>query len=1396
MVPRFEEEDPEEFFLQFETVAKAMEWPRKYWPLLVQSALKGKARSTYLSLSEAHQDDYLKVKESVLNAYQITAEYYRVRFREGLKGDDETFTEYAHTLTKLRNRWLAASGVTTFEGLCELVTLEQFIRGVSPDVRVYLCEKEVATLMRAATLAENYSLIHQSNTSTLRPTSTSFSRSVSGRLNLEGRIKQDGANRKVTFNHNTVSNTRSRDCFYCKKPGHFVAKCPKLEGKSYDASDDRYSNLALASHPVLRSQYSKEFCQGESQSLFKPFMFEGSVSKSEGTEAFPVTILRDTAASKSVVVKGAVPFIEEAYTGESVIVQGFGGTVTVPLCRIYLQSKLLSKSVMVGVQDSLPVEGATFLMANDIAGELVVPDPIVRAQPLMFSPTAEVERKYPHLFPVCAVTRSKAKETEDIDSIGKNDSLGLDSLFMVRDIMVGGSDQEEENGKRSNRKRIETGNESESFQHFSQIPISRHALLKAQEDDCSLHPLFAIAGSEKDCQVDYKGYYLRSGLLMRKYRPPETDAEEVWHEVHQIVVPMVYRPTILSLAHDYTGGHLGVKKTLGKILKYFYWPGISSDVRHFCHSCHVCQMSGKPNQKLKPAPLMPIPVVNEPFSKVIIDCVGPLPKSKRGHQFMLTIMCASTRYPEAIPIKNMASKSIIPLLIKFFTQHGLPRSVQSDQGTNFTSKVFKQVMSSLGITQYLASAYHPESQGALERFHQTLKSMLTKFCLETGKDWDEGLPLMLHAIRSAKQESLGYSPDELLFGREIRGPMKLMSECWLDEENPGNVHEYVYKLKTKLNFVRKFALENLKDAQRKMKDNFDKEAVEREFNPGDKVLMLLPVRKLPFQASYQGPFEVIKKVGKVNYVVSTPGRRKSKRLVHVNLIKAYHTQNLQVVNSLVHEVGDELKTAVDFQVTKVEVKLHNSDVLQNPYEKLSHLERDQQSIIIALLSDFLDIFNDVPCPSPVVAHDVILVEGAVPVRQSPYRLSPSKKEILREEVRFLLDHGLIEQSESEWASPCVLVPKSDNTMRMCTDYRRVNALTRADSFPLPRIDDIIDSVGKAPFVTKLDLLKGYYQVPLTDRAKRISAFITPDGLFQYKVMPFGMRNAAPTFQRLMGKVVAGLSGVYAYLDDTLITSLTWEEHVASLRVLFERLKEAHLTVNLVKSEFAHARVIFLGHEIGGGTISPVMAKVEAIQQLLAPTSRKGLMRFLGMAGYYRRFCPNFADVASPLTALVSPKDKFVWSSECQVAFEKIRSILMTKPVLKSPDFSQPFVLQVDASDVAAGAVLLQAGDGGILHPVSFMSTKFKVYQRHYSTIEKEALALLMALEKFAVYLDNSAKEIIVYSDHNPLQFVNRMKNKNQRLSRWCLALQPYNLKIIHIKGKENVLADMLSRPSV
>ena len=182
------------------------------------------------------------------------------------------------------------------------------------------------------------------------------------------------------------------------------------------------------------------------------------------------------------------------------------------------------------------------------------------------------------------------------------------------------------------------------------------------------------------------------------------------------------------------------------------------DVSDFCRSCHLCQIVGKPNQKIPLAPLHPIPAFEEPFSRVLIDCVGPLPKTKSGNQYMLTIMCTSTRFPEAIPLRIIKTRTIVKALIKFSTFVGLPRSVQSDQGSSFMSGIFKQVMQELNIQQYMSSAYHPESQGALERFHQTLKNMIRTYCFDTEKNWDEGIPLLLFVVRESVKKSLGFSP--------------------------------------------------------------------------------------------------------------------------------------------------------------------------------------------------------------------------------------------------------------------------------------------------------------------------------------------------------------------------------------------------------------------------------------------------------------------------------------------------------------------------------------------------------------------------------------------------------------------------------------------------------------
>ena len=246
------------------------------------------------------------------------------------------------------------------------------------------------------------------------------------------------------------------------------------------------------------------------------------------------------------------------------------------------------------------------------------------------------------------------------------------------------------------------------------------------------------------------------------------------------------------------------------------------------------------------------------------------------------------------------------------------------------------------------------------------------------------------------------------------------------------------------------------------------------------------------------------------------------------------------------------------------------------------------------------------------------------MKQHSYRLHPDKQQYLRKEVNYLLDNDYIEPGQCEWSSPCILVPKSDGTFRMCTDYRKVNSVTKTDIFSIPRIDDCIDNICHAKYETVFDLLKGFWQIPLTDRAKEISAFVTPDGLYQYKVMPFGMKNSPATFQRLVNGLIFGLDGCKAYVNDAIIYSEKREQHLEIIGKFFKRcFSDAKLTINLPKSEFCHANLTFLGQIVGQGQVRPVEAKVEAISNFPVPTGKRQLMRFLGMAGYYRKFCNLF-----------------------------------------------------------------------------------------------------------------------------------------------------------------------------
>jgi len=402
---------------------------------------------------------------------------------------------------------------------------------------------------------------------------------------------------------------------------------------------------------------------------------------------------------------------------------------------------------------------------------------------------------------------------------------------------------------------------------------------------------------------------------------------------------------------------------------------------------------------------------------------------------------------------------------------------------------------------------------------------------------------------------------------------------------------------------------------------------------------------------------------------------------------------------------------------------------------------------------------------------------------------------VKEEIATLKEQGIVEDAPSDttWAAPIVVVKKADGGWRLCTDFRKLNSVTEPDPFPLPRIDDLLDKVGKAKYLTKLDMAKGYHQVRCDDESVPMTGFVTPFGFFRWRYMPFGLRNAPATFSRLVCKLVCGCeSFCLVYLDDVLIFSNSWSDHMKHLRIIFERVRNAGLTLKRSKCEFAAAELDYLGHHIGLGQVSPREQKVRALVDFPRPTNRKGVQRFLGLAGYFRRFIPHYSEATCPLTELLKKNSKFVWSERCEQAFLDIKSRLASRPILRPPNYDLPFVMAVDASDVAVGACLFQVVDD-LEHPICYLSRKLNKHQRNYSTVEKEAFGLLFATRALSVYFGSSP--VTVYTDHSPLQFLQRMSNYNQKLLRWNLELQEYNLTIKHRSGRDNILPDLLSRPS-
>ena len=408
------------------------------------------------------------------------------------------------------------------------------------------------------------------------------------------------------------------------------------------------------------------------------------------------------------------------------------------------------------------------------------------------------------------------------------------------------------------------------------VEFTPFELQEAQADDASLSTLWESAEKGED------GYVVRGQTLYHQ------STDEWGSEFEQLVIPIKYGKEVMVMAHSSPlAAHLGKKKTVKKLLKEFFWPGLSRDVGEHCRSCEQCQRGAKAIRQR--APLQPLPTMEEPFKRIAIDIVGPLRRTKRGNKYILTMMDFATRYPEAIPLRRTDATTVAEALCETFARLGLPEEILSDQGSNFTSGLMKRVTELLQIHQLKTSPYHPQTDGMLERFHSTLKGMMRKTC-KANKDWAEYLPYVCFAFRDSVHTATGFTPFQLLFGRDVRGPLSLLkSQLTGQITGSRTVVDFVENLKAKLHAAWELAARNDSDAKRKSKTYFDKKAKLRSFGVGDQVLVLSPSKNEKFQAQWLGPYTVGEKVTDVTYRVSTPDNGKKSQLYHANSLKSWTT---------------------------------------------------------------------------------------------------------------------------------------------------------------------------------------------------------------------------------------------------------------------------------------------------------------------------------------------------------------------------------------------------------------------------------------------------------------------------------------------------------------------------
>ena len=999
-------DDIENYLTTFERVAQTYKWEKKDWVVKIAPHLTGKAQAAFAAMASEESNNYDKVKEAILRRYDITEETYRQRFRSIKKGEHESYKETYVRLNDMFCKWTKPETITK-EQLADIVIKEQLVNDMPPGTQIWVREHKPATASAAAELADDYYDARKGMNSDKKFQSRNSNKGERGAS--KGNPKSDSKTAQTSSPKSDAKKTII--CRRCQEPGHIEKYCKKPANKEA-------SFISVAKDHEIQPD------------VLTSFVCKGTVDGQESVMKI------DSGADVVIVHRDLVDPSKIRYKDQIELECVHGDRMSHPTACVSIQIGDYVYRVEAAINDSPKKRvliGKNFpnftkLLESAAQGKLEGLESLVVTRAQAKRERERQEEEYQAEKDCGVVPKLLDEQREGMPQVLEEFGHLESSTFMD------GSPKEREYKSRSQKReqrKVFSDKDSENKDTGPDediLDIDVRRMVELQVKDKSLDVLRRRVLDHKGSKDEH--IESKHGILYRKVVPK--GQSEV---VEQLVVPKPLRAKVLQTAHDIPlSGHLGKKKTLDRITQRFFWPGVRKDVTEYCRSCKPCQLTSKYHTKFK-APMISLPVVDQPFERIAMDIVGPLERSKSGNKYVLVICDYATRYPEAIPLRSIEAKKIANELVKLFSRVGIPKEILTDQGSNFTSKLLKEIYHMLSIRGITTTPYHPQTDGLVERFNGTLKSMIRKFVDEDPRGWDEMLPYLLFAYREVPQESTGFSPFELMYGWKVRGPLDVMKEVWSGSvSGPQNVVSHVVKMRERLASMTDLVRENMEEAQRSQKQWYDKQASTRQFEPGDEVLLLLPSSSNALEAKWLGPYTVTRKVGPVDYEIETADRRQKNKVFHVNLLKRYVRRVPEVlIGTAVKEVtGDEEGQDRDLtwsgsSSTKEEVPI------------MDDLELGQRNELNSLLSSYSDVLRDQPGKTTVIEHDIEMESGVKPVRQNSYRIPQAKLDIAKREVESMLELGVIE--ESSIIAHClpilqVLVPKLDGTFNLFIYYSK------------------------------------------------------------------------------------------------------------------------------------------------------------------------------------------------------------------------------------------------------------------------------------------------------------------------------------------------------------------------